>query len=190
MIREQRLIQVSTLTVVIFAASIYFQQGSFVFPLPINPFIILIVAAQFAWWNKKQVFPALLLLFIGICSLIGSEVFWSFFISDEAMLQFSETITTDLFSAGTLIGLFTFSIAAAIRQKHILTWSLSVLFIALTLFSQFYSDSSNYFGSLLMLVAMASMMISVLYKPVYQPLHLFWVLLFIIECTKFISIIS
>ena len=98
MTKEQRLITISTLTLVIFATSIYFRQGVFVFPLPINSFIILIVAIQFTWWNKSQLFPALLLIFIGITSVLGTEVFWTIFISDEAMLQLSETVTTDLFT--------------------------------------------------------------------------------------------
>lgn len=189
MSKERRLITIVTLTLVIFAASIYLQQGAFVFPLPINPFIILIVALQFTWWNKNQLFPALLLIFIGLSSLLGTEVFWSFFISDESMLLFSESITTDLFSLSALLGLVILSIAGAIRQKHIITWLFSLLFIALIILSQLFYDPSNNLGIIFSMAAMASASISVIYKPVYQPLHLFWILLFILECTKFISII-
>tara|TARA_B110000285_G_scaffold130475_1_gene146588 strand:- start:140 stop:712 length:573 start_codon:yes stop_codon:yes gene_type:complete len=188
--KERRLITIATLTLVIFAVSIYLRQSAFVFPIPLNPFIVLIVALQFAWWNKNQPFPALLLIFIGACSLLGTEVFWSFFISDETMLQFSETTTTDTFSLAALIGLLVLSISGAIRQKHILTWSLSILFIVLTVLSNLFYDPLNNLGVIFSLTAMASASVSVIYKPVYQPLHLFWVLLFILECTKFISIIS
>jgi len=190
MTKEQRLITISTLTLVIFATSIYFRQGVFVFPLPINSFIILIVALQFTWWNKNQLFPALLLIFIGITSVLGTEVFWTLFISDEAMLQFSETATTDLFSLFKLLGLITLSVATAIKQNKFLTWFLSLLFVTLILMSEVFCDTSNNFGIIFSLAAMTSASISVIYKPVYQPLHLFWILLFILELTTFISVIS
>lgn len=190
MIKEQRLILISSLTLVIFAVSIYMRQGAFIFPIPLNPFITFAVALQFAWWNKKQPFPSLLLLFIGLCSIFGTEVFWSFFIPDEKMIKFSESIATDLFSLGALIGLFVLSIAGAIRQKKIITWFFSLSFIFLTLLSHAFYIPENNFGIILSLIAFSLMAASVLYKPVYQPLHFFWVLLLILECTRFISIIS
>jgi len=188
--KEQRLITISTLTLVIFATSIYLRQGAFIFPIPLNPFIILVVALQFAWWNKKQLFPSLLLIFIGIFSVLGTEVFWSFFISDEMMVRLSESITTDLFSLGAFIGLILLAISGAIRQKQILTWILSLFFIAFTVLSQVFFNPINNSGLTLSLIAFSFITASVLYKPVYQPLHLFWVLLLILECTEFISIIS
>lgn len=188
--RERRLISISTLTLVVFAVSIYLRQGSFVFPIPLNPFIVLIVAIQFAWWNKTQVFPALTMVFIGLCTVLGSEVFWSFIFSDEAMVQFSNSIITDLFSLGALIGLMIYSLSIAIKQNHIITWSLWFLFIILTTCFHFMEFSSGSVKIIFSIAGLVSICISVMYKPVYQPLHLFWIMLLILECTKFVSMIS
>lgn len=179
--REDRLIFLTALTLIVYAFSIYFSSRAFIFPIPLNEFILLIVGFQFFWWNKEQGFPALIILLIGLFALFGSQVFWSMLLSDVAMQSMVDGYLIDMFSVMSYFCIILFAISQSLRQKTALSLGLSSLFAVAFLFGEIF----NY--PIVVLGSYAVMIISNLHKPVFQPLHLIWILLFILKGSEIIS---
>jgi len=179
--REDRLIFLTVLTLVVYAVSIYFSAGSIIFPLPLNEFILLIVGFQFFWWNKEQGFPALLVLLIGLLAVFGSQVFWSMLLSGVAMQSLMDSFIIDLFSIMSFFCVILFAISQSLRQKT----ALSLVFSSVFAISFLFGEIFNY--PLIVLGSYAVMIVSNIHKPVFQPLHLIWILLFILKGSEIIS---
>ncbi len=179
--KEDRLIFLTSLTLVIYAFSIYFSHDAFLFPIPLNAFILFVVGFQFFWWNKSQGFPALLVLLIGMLSLLGSQVFWSMFLSDEAMQSMMDSYLIDLFAIMAYFCILLFAISQTLRQKTVLSLVLSSLFAIFFLYGEIFQYP------LIVLASFGLMIFSNIHKAVFQPLHLIWILLFILKGSELIS---
>ncbi len=179
--REDRLIFLTALVLVIYAISIFISYGTFIFPLPLNEFILLVVGFQFFWWNREQGFPALLILLIGVLALFGSQVFWSMFLSNEAMQSMVDSYLIDMFGVMSYFCIILFAISQTLRQKTFVSLGLSSLFALSFLFGSIFNFPLFVLGSY------AIMIVSNLHKPVFQPLHLIWILLFILKGSEVIS---
>ena len=179
--REDRLIFLIALVLIFYAISIYISHGAFIFPLPLNEFILLVVGFQFFWWNKKQGYPALLILLIGVFAILGSQVFWSMLLSNVAMQSMMESYLIDMFGVLSYFCIILFAISQSLRQKTALSLGLSSLFAGSFLFGEIF----NY--PLIVLGSYAIMIVSNLHKPVFQPLQLIWILLFILKGSEVIS---
>ena len=67
MTKEVRLLFLTSLTLLIYALSIFFDENILLFPFPLNQLIILIVAAQYTFWNFKTYRTAsIAMLLIGL----------------------------------------------------------------------------------------------------------------------------
>ncbi len=187
MIREVRLIAITTLTLIIYALSIFFDKGAFLFPFPLNQLVIFIVAGQFAIWNyKKFRIASILIVLIGFFAALGNEIYWSIFLDNEQMLIFSESIYTDIFQLIASILIIILAIYFSWKQKN----QTSTLFLLLFsgLFVAGTIHNSALYASTFFLLSYVIMSISSILKPKLKPLNMFWVLLLTLEASKLISI--
>lgn len=179
--KEDRVVFIVALTLFIYAFASLLQVGSFIFPFPLNNLILLIVAAQFFYWNRKQGFPAMLILFTGLLATIGTGHYWSIFLDHNAMTSLTESLITDVFMLCSYLCIILFAISASIRQKNAISIGLTALFVAFFIFGRIFSHLE------LVVLSYLFMIISNIYKPVYQSLHLIWILLFILDGSQLIS---
>lgn len=189
MTREARLIFITALTLLIYALSIFFDKGALLFPFPLNHAIILIVAGQISYWNfKTHKVASILMLTIGLFGLLGNEFYWAIFLNYESMAWVSEGIITDVFQLLSGITTIILGIYFAIRQKSKLNYLFSALF-GLSIIGGLIV-SSPLESSILLFVGYLIMVISVRIKPILAPIHIFWILLLVLEASKLISIVT
>ena len=188
MTKEVRLLFIISLTLLIYALCIFFDKDAFLFPFPLNQFIVLIVSAQFTFWNfKKYKLASILMLIIGLFSTLGNEFYWSIFLNPENMTLFSNTIITDFFQL--LSGIITIALGILFlsKQNRAINYLLSSFF-CFTFISALII-STTLFSSLLFSISYLILALSVRIKPVFKPIHTFWILLLTLEASKFISIL-
>ena len=183
MTREDRAIFTVALTLFIYAFASLLQVGSFLFPIPANNLILLIVGTLFFFWNKKQGFPALLIFLIGLLAVLGTDYYWATFLSDDAMRSLSESMMTDVFMLCSHLCILLFAISASLRQKTGISLALAALFGLLFIYGQLFDQLP------ILVLSYAVMILSNMHKPIFQPLHLVWILLFILEGSKLTSIL-
>jgi len=183
MTKEVRVLFLTALTLSAYAISIYVNQGALIFPFPLNELILLIVSIQFSIWNYKKRTPTLFILGVAFFAFLGNEIYWSFILEDKAMYSFSSLPLTDIFKLLSAICLLGFSIHTMLAQKKILYQIFSVLFIVL------YLGSLTYFPSYYFFFALIFMSCGLLFQPVNKPFHLFWILLLLLESTKYLTLI-
>ena len=182
MTREARAIFLGLLTLVVYAVSIFISDGSLVFPFPLNEFIFLIISLQFFWWNRTgNKFAGILTTAAGICAVLSTQFFWTFIYGPENMMDFMEGLTTDYFLIGFYALVLIAGIATMIRQKKGTALLFSALFVMAFISGVFY----NY--GLLLLLAYGCMIASTQVSKVFAPYHLLWILLFILELTKWLT---
>ena len=183
MTKEVRLLFLALLTLIVYAVSIYATHGAFIFPFPLNELILLVIAVQFAYWNRKNKIPALYILGISVFAFLGNEVYWSFVLDGEMMYQFSSLPVTDIFILLSAICMIGFGVYTFLKQKNSIAKLLGVFFIIL------YIASITYLPPIFTFYAYICMAVSVLIQPVNKPFHLIWILLLLLETTKFLTIL-
>lgn len=183
MTKEVRILFLTALTLFVYAISIYFNQGALIFPFPLNELIVLIVAIQFSIWHHKKRIPTVFILGISLFGFLGNEVYWSFVINDLNMYTFSALPVTDIFKLLSAICIVGFGMHTMLAQKKILARILSALFIAL------YIASLTYFPSYYFFFGLVFMTLGLIIQPIIPPFHLFWMLLLLLESTKYLTLI-
>lgn len=93
MYRERRTISLVILTLFFYASNIYFEFNSFVLPFPIFDFILIIIALQFAFWNRKDLITFrkwyFYIYFITLVfKLLMNPILWGFFLDEISMEKF------------------------------------------------------------------------------------------------------
>ena len=185
--KENRLIFITSLTLLSYALIILFDKGVLLFPFPLNEIIILIVASQFAYWNsKKHKIVSLLLVTIGLLSSLSNEYYWSIILNFENMVEFSNTIITDVFELLKSISIIILSIIFGRKQKNNLNYILSILFCFTFIIGIIISD--YLYSSIIICFSYLIMIFSIKIKSVFKPVNVFWILLLILESTKLLSI--
>ena len=183
MTKETRLIFLSVLTVVFYAISIYLSQGAFIFPFPLNEAILFIVALQFGYWNRKKTKLSLLIIAIGLFSFLGNEVYWSFVLSDQQMHQFSESIATDIFKLIAAFALLVFGFLTLTAQTKKIAQLCTLIFILI------FMGSISYLSPTYLFYGLCFITTGIIINPVLKPFHLIWILLLILETSKYITIL-
>ena len=185
--KENRLIFITSLTLLSYALIILFDKGVLLFPFPLNEIIILIVASQFAYWNlKKHKIVSLILVTIGLLSSLSNEYYWSIILNFENMVEFSNTIITDVFELLKSISIIILSIIFGRKQKNNLNYILSILFCFTFIIGIIISD--YLYSSIIICFSYLIMIFSIKIKSVFKPVNVFWILLLILESTKLLSI--
>lgn len=93
MYRERRTISLVILTLFIYASNIYFEFNSFVLPFPIFDIILIIIALQFAFWNRKDLITFrkwyfYIYLIALVFKLLMNPILWGFFLDEISIERF------------------------------------------------------------------------------------------------------
>ena len=184
MTSEVRTLFLGILTLVVYAASIFISQGSFIFPFPLNEFIFLAISAQFFFVNwKGNKWAGFFSVSAGVCGVLSTQFFWTFLYEQERMMEFMNGLTTDYFLLAfygfVLIG----GIATMIKQRKGVALLLSGFFLIAFVSGVFLNHP------LLLLLAYGSMVASTQITKVFSPYHLLWVLLFVLKLTEWLTFI-
>lgn len=183
MIKEERAVLLAILTLVIYSGIMLFEKGVFIFPFPLNEFVILIVSAQFTIWNWKK-YPRLVsLIFItAVLNLISTQFFWTFLLNDQKMEQLTESLLLDFLKIGFYICLIIWAIISILKtpinQKYILAILIALGFMVSAALSDPIYEVISLIGMLL---------ISILHKA-YAPTHLIWILFVLLHIMKMVML--
>lgn len=182
MSRESRLIAIFGLTVCLIGGLGLLKDGGFVFPFPINSFFFLLAAAQYTIWNYKKGLPVFLFLFAAIFGVLANPVFWEvvfpaerldYFVHNEPWIIWFE------FLSG--LGILSSGIYLIWKQKKHFTALITVAGLT------FYGIGFQSLLGVYTLIGFGLIMLSVLIRPTYRPIHLLWVLLFMLELSEWLT---
>jgi hypothetical protein len=173
MIREERSVLLSLLTLIGFSFLIFLEFGTFIYPFPLNEVAFLIVSSQFMWWHfSDHRLHLITVVLSAIFGLLASTFFWSFFLDHDTWELLYHGIWLDVFKLSNLIGTLiwmSFSLRTLIKEDIKRSWT--ILFPCLLIFGSIPYDP------VLETIALSGMaIVSIIWKP-QAPLHLLWVLL-------------
>jgi len=184
MIREVRVVTLAILVLIAYSAFIFVDQGTFIFPFPLNEIIFAIVSFQFFLWNRK-ISPVLSWLFLSV-SLIGlltSQVFWTFFLEVHGLEHFYEGIYPDVIILAyyILLGITAFYFFNSSQEKYSTLYGIVCLAPLLACLV-----TGNRFYELLFSVIVA--IISAVLK-LNHPFNYLWILLATLNAMKAIMLL-
>ncbi|MEJ6617483.1 MAG: hypothetical protein QNL61_11305 [Crocinitomicaceae bacterium] len=183
MTKEVRVLFLTALTLAVYAVSIYLNQGALIFPFPLNELILLVVAIQFAFWHHKNRIPILYILGISLFGFLGNEVYWSFILVDQKMYTFSALPITDIFKLLSALCIVGFCVYTLLAQKNLMARFCSIIFIVM------YISSITYLPSYFSFYGLILMTVGLFIQSVHRPFHLFWMLLLLLESTKYLTLL-
>lgn len=182
MTREARAVFLGILTLIAYAVFIFVDQGSFIFPFPLNEFIFLIISAQFLWWNKRtHLWAGVLSIAAGITAVLSTQFFWTFIYGPENMMHFMEGLTTDRFTLVFYVLVLTGAIATMVQQKRGIALVFSGLFLVAFIAGVILNNLT------LFLLGYGLMVASIQITKAFAPYHLLWVLLFVLKLTEWLT---
>lgn len=181
MTRESRLLFLTILTLSTYAIFGYFKHGGIVFPFPINPFIFLAITVQFTIWNYKRGFPIYTFLTTAIFGVLANPFFWEIVFSIETLESFGKYPWIFWFQFLHALGLVISAVYLINRQKSHFSSLLTTVGIILYAFG-FYTGTGHYY-----FLGFGLITLSVLIRPTYNPIHLLWILLFVLQSTEWLT---
>ena len=173
MIREERSVLLSILTLIGFSFLIYLEFGTFIYPFPLNEVVFLIVSLQFMWWHfRDHGLHLITVVLTAIFGLLASSFFWSIFMDHDSWELLYHGIWLDVFKLGNLIGMLIWmSMSLRLLIKNNVKRSWTILFPCLLIFGSLPYDP------VIETIALSGMaIVSIIWKP-QSPLHLLWALL-------------
>lgn len=181
--RESRSIAIAGLALFLFALMGYMKDGVVIFPFPLNEFIFCITAAVFTFWNYKQ--GALPYLFLGaaITGVLGTVFFWEIVLSGPELEKFVGYTVVDWCRLSSKVFLVAAAFYFITSFRHWYTKTIFSFGLGIYLWGFVFTDLKYMFSGLLIMVIMTSI------KPVRQPFHLLWVLLLLLEGSKWMTIL-
>jgi len=110
MIKEERTVFLSILTLLLYVIVNLVEKGIFAFPYPLNEPIVLIVSFTFFYWHYKKHYRLILLFGLSILFRLFSQNFiWNLCLSDQNYLKLTETLFPDILYCLYLIHFFLFA---------------------------------------------------------------------------------
>ena len=184
MSKEARSIFLVVLTLVFYAVSIALQSGgTLVFPFPLNPFFFFAVAVYFIFLHRKQKVISLIIGASALFGVLSSQVLWEIILPLESMELFLNYPWIYWFQLLYGVMLLTWAALFLIKQNDIL--AKLITFLGMILFSIGYVSGQDS----MLIVGLGLITFSALYEAVYQPFQMLWLMLFILESTKWINFI-
>ncbi|MFY7669168.1 MAG: hypothetical protein ACOVQG_10510 [Crocinitomicaceae bacterium] len=129
MYREKRAVSLVILTLFVYATNIYLEYNSFVLPFPIFDFILIIIALQFAFWNRKDLITFRKLYFYIyfttlVFKLLMNPILWGFYLNEIEMEKFLDNNYLEYFKIiYTLLSIVVFICWSAVEKlKMRLPW--------------------------------------------------------------------
>lgn len=178
MSKETRSVFLVVLTLVIYATSIAIKTGSFVFPFPLNPFFFAAIAFFFAFLNWKKRFHAIIVFATGLMAILSSPVTWEVLISLEQQETFYKYPWFYWFTLLYAAGIAIWGIVEAIRHQEFLAKVMTLVGAGLAVGGLAIGNDA------FLLSGFGLLTISGLSYPQFYPFNLLWLLLFLLECTK------
>ena len=181
MTKEVKTIFLVALSLSVYATFTLIQQGGFVYPYPLNSFVFLAITLQFCFWHRRQVIIALLVSLVGILGVLNNQVFWEIVLSSGDLQNFMKNPMMYWINLAYGLSIISWAMVTFKQQKKVLPSVLTVIAALIFGYGFFFASEISILISFMILV------ISISLKPVYQPFHLLWILLLILEATKWIS---
>jgi hypothetical protein len=183
MTREERTVLLAMLVPIAFGAIMYIEQGTFIFPFPLNEVVFFIASIAFAvrtrfFFRNKSIFSIGFAFF----NLIGTTFFWTFFLPDTKIEQLAETGTFDLLKLISLILLVIWAGITLIKGKDNMSNALFLGFFILLAASEIFQQP------VLQLFATLIPFASVFKNKDHFPYHLLWLLLSLLSFMKFVML--
>ena len=188
MTRESRLLYLTGLTLFLFAGFGYLKDGALVFPFPLNPFIFFIVVFQFTWWHYKRGLPIFLFLFTALSGVLAQPFLWEVILSLDSLQEFVKIPLIFWFQFFNAAGIVASAIYLLNRQKNHFTALLTTAGILLYAFGFYFNYTASEVTNVTFeFIGFTLIALSVLIRPTYQPFHLLWILLLILEISEWLS---
>lgn len=176
MMREQKIVFLTSLTFFLVAFITFLEKSIFVFPFPLNEPVLFGVSLFFLKINLKTLHKKNIFIFsLAICFLMLSQNFiWTLFLSSEVLTDFFNSPIQDVFAALHLVLFLYFSFLFFSNEYHKSKFILPVviIFYGLILFGLVFSPLNFIAISLIAITGY-------IYKikdPVYNLLVLFFIL--------------
>ena len=136
--RERKTLLLLSLTLMVYALSIYFTyRNSLIFPYPINPLIFFILSLKFTFsrvdWRNY--------LFINLIALLGiltSQFILEIFLPNRILEIISKTFWSDILLLLFNVGLIYWAAIQITRKKFLLSFSISITAIILIIVNLIY----------------------------------------------------
>ena len=183
MTREERTVLLAMLVPIAFGAIMYIEQGTFIFPFPLNEVVFFIASIVFAvrtrfFFRNKSIFSIGFAFF----NLIGTAFFWTFFIPDTKIEQLADTGTFDLLKLISLILLVIWAGITLIKGQEYMSNAIFLGFFFLLAASEIFQQP------VLQLFATLIPFTSVFKNKDHFPYHLLWLLLSLLSFMKFVML--
>jgi hypothetical protein len=182
MSKEAKTVFLAILTLVIYASTIAIQTGgSFVFPFPLNPFFFAAAAVYIAILNKEQRFLSITLTITALMAALSSPVTWEIVFSIESQETFYQYPWFYWFYFLYTVSIGVWGCFEILKYKKIIAKLAAIVGLSL-------SVSGLLFGYDIMIFSgFGLMMITGFSFPRFRPYNLLWMLLFVLESTKWIN---
>lgn len=183
MTREDRVVSISLLIVLLYAGMILIDKGAFIIPFPLNEYILLIVSTQFAVWNWKMYkLQMILAVSTALFGLISTQLFWTFFMDTQNMEKLLDTPSLDILKLIYYILIISWGNIFLFQFKRwksiVLILLYSSLLISAIVISNYYFEVASY-------ITIA--IVGILYK-ICSPIHILWMLIAVLHVMKIISL--
>jgi hypothetical protein len=138
MIKEEKTIFVSVLTVLLLGFSNFLTTGKLLFTFPLNDYLLLLIGTYIAFFSyKKEKAIVLTLVLFFIINLLSQLYNYEFFLSQEQLSWLSNSIITDLFQLISYLLYMLIFLFMYLKSKNvnllfcILLFIISILFVEL-----------------------------------------------------------
>ena len=179
MTRQERTIAIAVLIPFVYGLQIYFTQGSFILPFPLNEIIFFVVAVIFSIrLYKFRFLESAFSLAFAFFQLLSSDTFWSFAIPQDALTSLSDGPLIGLFSIISFTLLIIWAGVALIRATDKIRSLIFLVFLA-------FISAGLIFRSepLIVVSALVPFFAHFKYNDL-APYHLLWLLYAILETMR------
>lgn len=176
MIKEEKTIFVSVLTVLLLGFSNFLQTGKLLFTFPINDYLLLVVATYFVLTSlRNKLGFAVVLLSFCLSNLLSNLYNYEFLLNQEQITWLSNSIITDLFHLFTylLYLVFLLLIYRYSNQKGI------ILILLLTIFDIILAELVSYQILQLIIYLIPLLYLTFFLKNLNDTLYISYLLLFL-----------
>ena len=182
MTREGRTVAIAGLTFFMFALFIFMEHGTFVFPFPLNEFVVFIVSFLFTIWHPRKGILPYLLLASALIGILGTQFLWEIFFSIPELESFFSYPVVDWVRLSSSLFLIA---AILIFTKTYRPWFLKTI--------GFFCAGLYVWGiafNQLEVQCLAFLGLSLLggIYPIRKPFHLIWLLYFLLLAMKWMTL--
>lgn len=181
--KEAKAVALAGLTLLIYALTGLLRDGALIFPFPLNEFVYLVVAFRFLFWHHKKGALPWLFAISSLAAVFGTVFLWEILLSTEQLQYFFGYTVVDWARLTSEVFLIAagFYFVGAYKK-----WYFKALFVlGLATYSYGFIVNDLDFRCL----GLIALLISVIIKPVRQPFHLLWILLFLLEGSEWLTFV-